>query len=673
MADWIDQLLGTDTPGAGQLQEKVQVAGERAANAVAANQGQPKPFEEPSSLTIQSTPQEVTAQAETARTNAPLYDTGGEEPRRTEQQVAERNLGLQTGDFNMVSLGGDAFIKQAKGQDVAVQGQIPLAPQLNEAQAQALQAQKELDRQTLLNDTAERMQGSLDIQTELEDMNALYDAHGQDARDAFDRAKADTDRLFANLQDTVNAASSPTSAENFFTSRGEASAFGASMAVAAGAFASLMNGGPNFAMQIIDRAIERDMRSQEFNREFGVKAQTNLLNTYQSMTQNREAARAALLQTRLQQAKNHIDLITRRTQNNRLKLAGQDLATKLDIRAKAAQVEAWQKTNTFMMPVKTRQELARAIAARPKVQRQVQQVAGPGPLAPPPQAAPAPQAAAPRQPSRGLRRTAPATPRQPQAKEQQAPNKHPFTGRDLSDQEQKALAAEPRLLELAKARRERRLDPQQLARLSEAQKAIVYGNGINRFGQARDDQGTNYDLVPIEGGGNVLIDFDQRYYNKLSDKQRQDKVDDARGQVVDYVNRSRSLNRLEDNYDDLMKFTWQRLSGMSPAELERLGEAKGNADKFELAFLGSAKDAAGFGAALSEGERKFILDSMASKGNLEKLHNIADPEGARAFWRGQIRAARVDMQRTLEGSLKKLGAYAGTPAGFEADVAKGAL
>ncbi len=91
----------------------------------------------------------------------------------------------------------------------------------------------------------------------------------------------------------------------FFGSNDQASGFGAGMAVATGHLASALGGGPNTALKIIDKAIERNLRAQEFNIQQGTARDAQsiqLLDKWRTLTKDQVASRTLAKINLIQQA-----------------------------------------------------------------------------------------------------------------------------------------------------------------------------------------------------------------------------------------------------------------------------------------------------------------------------------------------------------------------------------
>ena len=76
----------------------------------------------------------------------------------------------------------------------------------------------------------------------------------------------------------------------FFANVGEAGKFSAALAVGAGAMATAFGGGPNVAYQIVQSAIDRNVRAQVINMQHGralIAHQTNFVNTIRGLSNDR--------------------------------------------------------------------------------------------------------------------------------------------------------------------------------------------------------------------------------------------------------------------------------------------------------------------------------------------------------------------------------------------------
>ena len=112
----------------------------------------------------------------------------------------------------------------------------------------------------------------------------------------------------------------------FFGSNKAAAGFGAGMAVAAGHLASALGGGPNTALKIIDKAIERQLRADEFNiSQATIRDQQaiSLLDKWRQLTKDQVEARTLAKLNLIQQAEFQIEAQALRMDSE---LAKQNLA-----------------------------------------------------------------------------------------------------------------------------------------------------------------------------------------------------------------------------------------------------------------------------------------------------------------------------------------------------------
>jgi len=133
------------------------------------------------------------------------------------------------------------------------------------------------------------------VQDVNDEVHQLWDA-------ANSRQKQRTQAIENMIDEGRNNMADPTA---FFGSNKAAAGFGAGMAVAAGHLAAALGGGPNTALKIIDKAIERQLRADEFNiSQATIRDQqsVNLLDKWRQVTKDQVEARTLAKINLIQQA-----------------------------------------------------------------------------------------------------------------------------------------------------------------------------------------------------------------------------------------------------------------------------------------------------------------------------------------------------------------------------------
>ena len=142
----------------------------------------------------------------------------------------------------------------------------------------------------------------------------------RDARavEAFDRVVADHENAIRMARDAVEASGrAVVDPAAFFKNQGLAAGFSAAMATGVGHIASALGGGPNAALDTINRAVERNIAAQEFNiGQTNLLAQNrlSLIDKYKGLgfniNQARNLARLSLIQQAEYQIKRNAALTT---------------------------------------------------------------------------------------------------------------------------------------------------------------------------------------------------------------------------------------------------------------------------------------------------------------------------------------------------------------------------
>jgi len=143
------------------------------------------------------------------------------------------------------------------------------------------------------------------VQDVNDEVHQLWDA-------ANDRQKQRTQAIEEMIDAGRDNMADPTA---FFGSNKAAAGFGAGMAVAAGHLAAALGGGPNTALKIIDKAIERKLRADEFNiSQATIRDQQsiNLLDKWRQVTKDQVEARTLAKINLIQQAEFAIEAQTLR-------------------------------------------------------------------------------------------------------------------------------------------------------------------------------------------------------------------------------------------------------------------------------------------------------------------------------------------------------------------------
>lgn len=199
---------------------------------------------------------------------------------------------------------------RARGEQAPVIGKMETkltsqaAPEDYAAQLQYQQQQAQINAQKY---TAEAAQWGARAETAVK-LGDLAAEHHDAAKTAFEEAKAHMDQVERRLDDTINKAlSSNVDPNRFFNNRGESARFTASMAIAVGAMNSaiLGPGTKNYALDIINNAIERDMEAQKvnlLNLQNSASTQLNLLGELRNQFTDETAADTALYELRTAQA-----------------------------------------------------------------------------------------------------------------------------------------------------------------------------------------------------------------------------------------------------------------------------------------------------------------------------------------------------------------------------------
>lgn len=106
----------------------------------------------------------------------------------------------------------------------------------------------------------------------------------------------------------------------------------AALAIGLGGFSASMTGGPNYALQIIDKAIERDIDAQLANREGKYKqaaAQQDMLGILRGQYADKRDERTAAKSLMLERSAKYIEEITARSASEQTKAKGAEMAAQL--------------------------------------------------------------------------------------------------------------------------------------------------------------------------------------------------------------------------------------------------------------------------------------------------------------------------------------------------------
>ena len=162
----------------------------------------------------------------------------------------------------------------------------------------------------LLNDAAAEYEFANGTAQELDRFADLVEKDPMRAQEALEGMRRQRNRVTSDVEALIRTAGSTRiDPARFFHSRGAAASFGAALSVAAGAVASTLVGGENAALQIIERAIDRDVRAQEFdaeNRRATAQAGLGLIDRIRSAMRDDLAAAETLRELRFANAEGRI-------------------------------------------------------------------------------------------------------------------------------------------------------------------------------------------------------------------------------------------------------------------------------------------------------------------------------------------------------------------------------
>jgi len=183
------------------------------------------------------------------------------------------------------------------------------APVSPEARARAAEAEENVRRSMLTADKAELGE----ILTRADGFEAAGQFRQQQADEMAREAQEQQDRLTEKLgqyEDAIRRVANRQIDPNRYFGQGAGGRMSAALAVALGAMGSALTGGPNQALQIINSAIERDIRAQETdlaNARATANMQGMALSQMRSIIGDEQGARAAVRAAHLQAFLNQID------------------------------------------------------------------------------------------------------------------------------------------------------------------------------------------------------------------------------------------------------------------------------------------------------------------------------------------------------------------------------
>ena len=220
----------------------------------------------------------------------------------------------------------------------------PLTPEEQEAAALI----QEQDRNDLLDDGLRELTTSQATTRELEEFADAAHEDTESTRDALHQARQTRDNLFSNVDEMVRSiAGQRVDPTRFFHTRGASAGFASALSVAAGSISSALNGSPNLAMSIIDRAVERDIRTQEFdidNQSRSANTQIALLDRLRGFMGDDMTARETLRTLRLKEAESRINALASRSASDTQRARLQSLAATVSERAQVADGIARQQS-----------------------------------------------------------------------------------------------------------------------------------------------------------------------------------------------------------------------------------------------------------------------------------------------------------------------------------------
>ncbi len=155
------------------------------------------------------------------------------------------------------------------------------------------------------------------------------------------------------------------SAGRLFGSDAQAASFGAALSIATGAMLSARTGGPNVALKIIDRAIQRDMESQREaikNKQFSAQMGLQLAQEMRAAFRDDMVASEAMQATLLRYTENRLQAIISQTNDQVLRARGEEAIANLRMQY-AEKIEAATRGSfgvTMAMPLRKAQAMLAA-------------------------------------------------------------------------------------------------------------------------------------------------------------------------------------------------------------------------------------------------------------------------------------------------------------------------
>lgn len=173
----------------------------------------------------------------------------------------------------------------------------PYSPEMAEERAAAYRQQEAAAKKTMLNERANniRQQAMLDDQADrLENERVRRDQ----IRAKSEKHAQDMLGWVRSTAEEVRANKAPTG--SLFERKGAAATIGAAIAVAFGAYGAALSGGPNYALQIINKAIDDDIAQQREKADQANGAHVNALAAYRTAAGDNELAEKMLKESMLQ-------------------------------------------------------------------------------------------------------------------------------------------------------------------------------------------------------------------------------------------------------------------------------------------------------------------------------------------------------------------------------------
>lgn len=196
------------------------------------------------------------------------------------------------------------------------------------AERTSLVQQQSMAEQALVKEQADIKRKAIDAQREADNLRLK----------AMEEAKADVRSKISGLQDLQGKlAEAKIDPGRFWAERTTGQKVAIAIGIALSSFGSILSGGkqPNYALDIIDKAIDRDLDAQKADIDrlgMRVNIQQNLIAQTRAIAQDDQAAYAAAKAMALDRVSEQLDLATLRykdeTTKSRLALLGNDIAAK---------------------------------------------------------------------------------------------------------------------------------------------------------------------------------------------------------------------------------------------------------------------------------------------------------------------------------------------------------